>query len=103
MAILYAVIAWLIMQVAQNLIELGNLEPYYGRYVLIALAVGFPIALILSWFLELTPEGLKVEKNIEAAESTAHITGRPDIQFCIQGSGQRHPGDCQCSGRGTYS
>ena len=50
MAVLYGVAAWLIVQVADVLIDLANLPDKIGPVVLGLLAVGFPIALIFSWF-----------------------------------------------------
>ncbi len=76
MAVLYAVAAWLIMQVAEVLMALVGLPAWAGRATFAVLAVGFPIALIFSWFYELTPEGISLEKDVEAAESITHITGR---------------------------
>ncbi len=48
MAVLYAVAAWLIMQVAEVIIGLANLPEWIGPTTLILLAVGFPIAVIVS-------------------------------------------------------
>ena len=76
MAVLYAVAAWLIMQVAEVVIGLANLPDWIGPAILLLLAIGFPIALAFSWFYELTPEGLKLEKDVAAAESITHVTGR---------------------------
>ncbi len=76
MAVLYIVAAWLVMQVAEVLISLRVLPPWIGPILFSALAVGFPIALVLSWFLEITPEGIKHEKDVDRAESITHITGR---------------------------
>jgi len=76
MAVLYVVAAWLIMQVAEVIIGLANLPEWIGPTILGLLAVGFPIALILSWFYELTPEGISLEKDVAAAESITHVTGR---------------------------
>ena len=76
MAVLYVVAAWLIMQVAEVIIGLANLPEWIGPTVLGLLALGFPIALSFSWFYELTPEGLSLEKDVEAAESITHVTGR---------------------------
>jgi TolB-like protein len=76
MAVLFAVAAWLIMQVAEVIIGLANLPEWIGPTILGLLAVGFPIALIVSWFYELTPEGISLEKDVEAAESITHVTGR---------------------------
>ena len=76
MAVLYVVAAWLIMQVAEVMIGLANLPEWIGPTILGLLAVGLPIALIFSWFYELTPEGLSLEKDVEVAESITHVTGR---------------------------
>jgi len=76
MAVLYVVAAWLIMQVAEVLIGLAKLPDWIGTTTLALLAVGFPIALIFSWFYELTPEGISLEKDVAVAESITHATGR---------------------------
>ncbi len=76
MAVLYVVAAWLIMQVAEVLISLLVLPPAIGPVTFIVLAIGFPIALAFSWFYELTPEGLALEKDVDRAKSVTHITGR---------------------------
>jgi len=76
MAVLYAVVAWLIMQVAEVLIDLARLPDWIGTTTLGLLALGFPIALILSWFYEMTPEGISLEKDVDRAQSMTHVTGR---------------------------
>jgi TolB-like protein/Tfp pilus assembly protein PilF len=76
MVVLYLVAAWLVMQVAEVLIGLAKLPDWIGTTTLALLAVGFPIALIFSWFYELTPEGISLEKDVGAAESIMHVTGR---------------------------
>ena len=76
MAVLYAVAAWLIMQVAEVLMSLSGMPLWAGRATLAVLAVGFPLAIAFSWFYELTPEGVKLEKDIDPAQSITHVTGR---------------------------
>lgn len=76
MAVLYLVAAWLIMQVAEVVIALASLPAWAGLLVLTILAIGLPIALAFSWFYEMTPEGLALEKNVASQESITHITGR---------------------------
>jgi TolB-like protein len=76
MAVLYAVTAWLIMQAAEVVIGLAHLPDWIGPTILGLLAVGFPIALIFSWFYELTPEGISLEKDVDRSESITHFTGR---------------------------
>ena len=76
MAVLYVVAAWVIIQVAEVLIDLAKLPDWIGTTTLGLLAVGFPIALILSWFYEITPEGISLEKDVDRSESITHVTGR---------------------------
>ena len=76
MAVLYAVAAWMILSIAD--IGFGILGAPEGslRVVFIALIIGFPVALFLSWFYEITPEGLKREVEIQPGESVTAATGR---------------------------
>jgi len=76
MAALYIVIAWVIVQVADALIGLASLPAWSGQVVLGLLALGFPIALIFSWFFEITPEGPALETEVPAGQSIMHVTGR---------------------------
>jgi TolB-like protein/Tfp pilus assembly protein PilF len=76
MAMLYMVAAWLIMQVVDVVVDLAKLPGWMGQTTLILLAVGFPIALVFSWFYELTPEGISLEKDVDRELSVTHLTGR---------------------------
>ena len=76
MAVLYAIAAWVIMQVTEVLNDLASLPSWIGPAILGLLAVGFPIFLIFSWFYEVTPEGITLEKHVDRAESITHVTGR---------------------------
>ncbi len=82
MATLYVVAAWLIAQVAEVLVTLAALPDWSGRLVLVLLAIGFPIALVFSWFYELTPEGISLEKDVEPGDSITGVTGRR-IDFIV--------------------
>jgi len=76
MVALYVVTAWLVMQVGEVLVGLVNLPEWVGPAILAMLAVGFPIALGFSWFYELTPGGLALEKDIDRTEPLRQATGR---------------------------
>ena len=58
-AIAYAVVAWLLMQVATQVFPFLEIPNWAIRLVIMLLALGFPVSLILAWAFELTPEGLK--------------------------------------------
>ena len=76
MAVLYAVAAWLVMQVVEVMMSVAGLPAWAGRTTFAVLAIGFPIALIFSWFYEITPEGISLEKDVDPQKSITHITGR---------------------------
>ena len=82
MAVLYVVAAWLVMQVAGVVMDLGGLPAAAGPWLLAVLIIGFPIALVFSWFYELTPEGLALEKDVPEGASITHLTGRR-IDFIV--------------------
>jgi len=83
-AIAYAVVSWLILQITDVLKPLLNLPEWVGGLVFLLLVIGFLLALILSWAYELTPEGIKLEKDVVRDESITHVTGRK-LDFVIIG------------------
>ena len=81
-ALVYIVAAWLLLQVAD--VVLNNIEApnWVFQAILLLLALGFPFALIFAWAFELTPEGLKKEKDIDRSQSITQVTGRK-LDFTI--------------------
>jgi serine/threonine-protein kinase len=75
-AVAYAVVAWLIVQVATQVFPFFDVPNWTIRLVVILLVLGFPAAMIFSWAFEITPEGIKRESEIAANESIAPRTGR---------------------------
>jgi hypothetical protein len=75
-AVLYVVASWLILQVADVLSSLLPVPEWTGSLVFIFLALGFPLVMIFSWVYELTPEGLKREREVDRSQSVTHETGR---------------------------
>ncbi len=58
-AIAYGVVAWLLIQIATQVFPFFEIPNWTVRLVVLLIAIGFPIALIIAWAFELTPEGLK--------------------------------------------
>ncbi len=58
-AIAYAIVAWLLMQIATQVFPFLEIPNWAIRLVIMVIAIGFPIALVIAWAFELTPEGLK--------------------------------------------
>ena len=63
-AVGYAVVAWLLIQVATQVFPFFELPNWAVQMVVLATVIGFPIALALSWAFEITPEGIKREENV---------------------------------------
>jgi TolB-like protein/Tfp pilus assembly protein PilF len=80
-AVAYAVIAWLLIQIATQVFPFFEIPNWAVRLVVLLLILGFPVALIFSWAFELTPEGLKREAEIDPAKSITRKTGRKIIAF----------------------
>jgi len=58
-AVAYAVVAWLLIQVATQVFPFFEIPNWTVRLVVLLIIIGFPIALVIAWAFELTPEGLK--------------------------------------------
>ena len=74
--IAYAVVSWLVLQVADVLIDNIGAPDWVFPTLLMVLGIGFPIALIFAWAFELTPEGLKRESEVDRETSITGQTGR---------------------------
>jgi len=68
-AITYLIVAWVIAQVSDIVLPTFNAPPYFMKTLIIILIIGFPLILILAWIYELTPQGIKKTKNVEAEPS----------------------------------
>ena len=74
--IAYAIVSWLILQLTDVLSPLLGLPEWVGKLVFLLLLVGFPLALFFAWAFELTPEGLKKQKDVDRNHFITHVTGR---------------------------
>ena len=74
-AVAYAVIAWLLIQAGSILFPTFEAPPWVMKAFVAAVALGFPMALILAWAFEMTPEGLKRTEELELAGPTAKRSG----------------------------
>jgi len=63
----YAVVAWLLMQIASQIFPFFDIPNWVVRLVVLLLIIGFPIALIIAWAFEATPEGIKRTRAADAA------------------------------------
>jgi TolB-like protein/Tfp pilus assembly protein PilF len=75
-AIAYLAGAWFLTEVAGTLFPAFGIPDWGVRFVVIICALGLVPALFISWAYELTPEGLKREKDVERDKSISHVTSR---------------------------
>lgn len=80
--IAYVVVAWLVMQVADVVINNIGAPDWLFQAILLVLGLGFPMVLIFAWAFELTPEGVKREKEVDRSQSITRKTGRK-LDFTI--------------------
>src|ERR1700730_4817128 len=82
-AVAYAVVAWLVIQVATQVFPFFEVPNWAVRLVVLLLILGFPVALILSWAFELTPEGIRRESEVAHEQSKTRHTGRRIVGLTI--------------------
>ena len=73
-AITYAIVAWLIIQVANATFHDFGIPVWAYRFVIIMLALFFPVAIILAWAFELTPDGIKTTKHAREERGSVPVS-----------------------------
>lgn len=74
--IAYVVVSWLLVQAAGVLEPALLLPDWVDRVVTVFLLIGFPIVLLFAWAFEMTPEGVRLTRDVESSESIAPKTGK---------------------------
>ncbi len=75
-AAFYAASAWLLVQVATQVFPFYHIAEWVVRWIVVAACIGFPFAMLFSWFYEWTPQGLQLESEISPNGSITRQTGR---------------------------
>src|SRR3954451_11416100 len=70
-AVAYAVVGWLVMQVAATIVPALHLPDAFTSAVVVVTLLGVPVALVLAWAFELTPEGIKRVEDVLPGEYRA--------------------------------
>jgi TolB-like protein/Flp pilus assembly protein TadD len=68
-AVAYAIVGWLLVQIATQVFPFLEIPTWVVRLVIVLVAAGFPIALVIAWAFELTPEGIKRTEDVDLAAS----------------------------------
>jgi TolB-like protein/Tfp pilus assembly protein PilF len=79
----YAVVSWLLIQIATQVFPFFEIPSWTVRLVVLLLMLGFPVALVLAWVFELTPEGIKRTEDVALHESIRHRTGRKIVGITV--------------------
>src|SRR5437660_5729894 len=64
-AVAYAVVGWVIAQIATQIFPFLEIPNWVVRLIIVLIAIGFPIALVIAWAFEATPEGIKRTKDVD--------------------------------------
>ena len=72
----YTITAWLLLQFIDLVLENVNAPDWVMQVFMLALAIGFPLAIFFAWAFEMTPEGVKREADVDRSQSIAPQTGR---------------------------
>src|SRR5919206_1637895 len=83
-AVAYAIVAWLLIQIATQVFPFFEIPNWAVRLVVLAMIAGFPIALVIAWAFELTPEGIKRTEDADATVKSPR--GRAWIYVAIVGA-----------------
>lgn len=83
-AVAYGVVGWLLVQIATQIFPFFDIPIWATRMVIVVLMLGFPVAVVIAWVYELTPQGLQRTDEVAPAKSISHSTGRK-INFVIIG------------------
>src|SRR4051794_4161917 len=75
-AVADAVVGWLLIQIATQVFPFFEIPNRAVRLVVLAIVLGFPIALVIAWAFELTPEGIKRTEEADAMPPNKRASGR---------------------------
>src|SRR5437899_5107538 len=64
-AVAYAVVGWLLVQITTQVFPIFEIPNWALRLIVLAIIIGFPIALVIAWAFELTPEGIKHTEDVD--------------------------------------
>ena len=78
-AVAYAVVGWLLVQVTTQVFPIFEIPNRASRLIVLAIIIGFPIALVIAWAFELTPQGLKRTEDIDLAAQAKQEISRLDL------------------------
>src|SRR5918996_850823 len=85
-AVAYAIVGWLVVQIATQVFPFLEIPNWVVRLVIALVAIGFPIALVIAWAFEATPEGIKRTAAADAKPGSGN-KNRTWIYIVVVGAG----------------
>src|SRR3954471_20939153 len=82
-AISYAVVSWLLTQIATQVFPFFEIPDWAVRLVIVLLIIGFPIALILSWIYDFTTKGIKRTESLDSPVQSLPPTSVPEKSIAV--------------------
>jgi len=75
-AVAYGIVGWLVIQIATQTFPFFEIPGWCVRLIIVVVLLGFPIAMLLAWAYEMTPEGIKRTEDVPVEKSVVRKTGR---------------------------
>src|SRR6201987_6109576 len=85
-AVAYAIVGWLLVQIATQVFPFLEIPNWVVRLVIALVVIGFPIALIIAWAFEATPEGIKRTEVADAMASAAQQKKHAWLYIAVVGA-----------------
>lgn len=82
-AVLYAAASWLLLDLCALCVAELGLAPWVFRFLAALALICFPLAMVLSWIYEITPEGLRRERDVIREQSITPLTGRRLVRITL--------------------
>src|SRR5213596_1876564 len=82
-AIAYAVVGWLVIQIASTILPTFHAPEWVVQTLIVIVALGSPVALVIAWAFEMTPEGMKRTEDIPPDEKLPEWSKRKFAGFIL--------------------
>src|SRR5206468_5838749 len=82
-AVAYAVVGWLGIQIASTILPAFHAPEWVVQTLIVLVALGFPIALVIAWAFEMTPQGIKRTEDIRPDEKLPQWSRRKFATFIL--------------------
>src|SRR5215212_6412412 len=82
-AVAYAVIGWLVIQIGSTILPTFHAPEWVVQTLIVIVALGFPVALVIAWAFEMTPEGMKRTEDISPDETIPQWSRRKFVALIV--------------------